>query len=198
MKSLFVDDKKDKKKKLKKYDGSQLRPLFAYENFSLEGESIISWISPCDVNLDHMVDYEDKIADSKICGDEMLHFIIEFFPAHLQTGVSLQRLLAAIVKDEILKMLKNKDLAIERSGDDLYVTSSKIKKGKLSISIASVSVVSTMIHFALNVKNTGTPVKTFCLEDVGINAKKLSLLVMKTFSEEYQSIVFATKKVKPL
>lgn len=178
--------------KIKKYDGSQLRPLFAYEQFGLKGPSLISWISPTDVVLEHMVDYEDKIKAEKICGDLMLHFLVEYFPADLLSGVALQRLLASLIKDEISKVIKNpKDLI--RSGDDLYY-----KKGKLSISIASVSAVSTQIHFALNVTNQGTPVKTACLNDLKILAQPFAEKVMALFAEEFNDIQWATQKVKPL
>lgn len=184
MKTKFV--------KVKKYDGSQLRPLFAYEQFGIKGHNIISWISPTDVDLEHMVDYEDKIKSEKICGDLMLHFLVEFFPAHLLSGVSLQRLLVSLIKDEISKNIKN-PIDLIRCGDDLYY-----KKGKLSISIASVSAVSTQIHLALNITNQGTPVKTACLNDLKISANQLAKNVMTLFANEFDDILWATQKVKPL
>lgn len=179
MKKLFIDKKM-------KYDGSQLRPLFAYENFKLQGDSIVSWVGPCNVTLEHMVDFEDKIEKSKICGDEMLHFVIEVFGPDLTAGVALQRLFASIINDR---------LKLRRDGDDIY---SLDKKNKLSISIASRSAVSTMIHFAMNVTNKGTPVKTLSLQDLKLNAKTLAPQIMNDFVKEYQSISAATQKVKPL
>ena len=91
-------------KKLK-YDGSQLRPLFAYENFKVEGPAIVSWVGACDVSFDHMVDFEDKIAQAKIKSDLMLHFIVEIFPADLLAAVALQRLFATIVKTEFVTLI---------------------------------------------------------------------------------------------
>lgn len=197
MKSLYVDQKNKKFGKiLKNYDGAQLRPLFSYENFALESHSIIAWVAPCNVKMDHMVDYEDKIQNSKICSDLMLHFIIEFFPSNLSFGVAIQRLFAATVKDIILALVKE-PIKLERQGDDLYWGVGK-NKGKLSVSIASVSAVSTQIHFAINVTNKGTPVKTASLEDLEINAKTLADAVFKIFPKEFESILFATQKVKPL
>lgn len=197
MKSLFIPKNHKQFKTLKTYNGSQLRPLFAYENFKLAGDSIISWASPCDVHIEHMVDFEDKIENSKIAADSMLHFIIEVFPANLSLGVALQRILAAIAKDLIIKMSPLKDLQINRDGDDLYIMHNK-KLGKLSISIATVSAVATHIHFAVNIKNSGTPVQTACLNDLKINPEKFSSQLIKDFIKEYNSIMFATKKVKPL
>ena len=197
MKNLFISKSHKQFKAVKIYNGSQLKPLFAYENFKLSEDSIISWVAPCHVQLEHMVDFEDKIENSKIAGDLMLHFIVEVFPANLYFGVSLQRILTALAKDLILKMTPLKDLQITREGDDLYVLQNK-KTGKLSISIATVSAVATHIHFALNILNSGTPVATACLNDLKINSEKFATSLMKAFSKEYRSIAFATKKVKPL
>lgn len=189
METLFVTTPK---KSLKVYDGAQLRPLFAYENFGLKGNAMISWISPTDVTLEHMVDFEDKIEEQKICGDKMLHFIIEFFPANLSFGVMAQRLLASIIKDMIAQKAHG-SLKLTRKGDDIYVDS-----GKLSISIASVSAVSTLVHFAVNITNKGTPVKTASLEDLKVKPEVFAKDVLKAFSSEFEDVIWATQKVKPL
>lgn len=192
MKSLFHP------KKLK-YDGSQLRPLFAYENFKLSGNSIVSWVGACDVSFDHMVDFEDKIVNAKIKSDLMLHFIVEYFHSDLFSAVVVQRLLATQMIVELEKLIaKNANMSGEkiklvRSGDDIYWS-----KKKLSISIASCSTVSNQIHFAVNVVNTGAPVLTCALQDWKMNPKDLALAVMKLFSKEFEDIIFATQKVKPL
>ncbi len=188
MKSLFIDKKF-------KYDGSQLRPLFAYENYRLLGDSIISWIGPCDITLDHMVDLEDKIENAKICGDQMLHFIIEIFGSDLTAAVALQRLFASIAKDFIENETKESSHFL-REGDDIYLTDQG--KKKLSISIASKSSVSSMIHFAINIVNEGTPVPTACLDQLGLDGEKTAKKLMILFIEEFNSIQIATKKVIPL
>lgn len=187
IKSKFITKKTN-------YDGSQLRPLFAYTDYQVKGDSIISFIGACDVSFNHMVDMEDLIVDAEIKSDQMLHFIIEIFPANLLFAIGLQRLFVSIVKDwldENSKVLKTNQL--KRKGDDLY-----LKKNKLSVSIASVSVVSSQIHFAMNITNEGTPVSTLSLEDLKIKPEVCAKEVMKIFCAEYNSIVEATKKVKPL
>lgn len=189
MQKLFIDKKF-------KYDGSQLRPLYAYENFKILGDSIVSWIGPCDVAFDHMIDVEDKIENAKICGDLMLHFIIEFFGPDLTAGVTVQRLMASIIKDNIQDMTDYK-FKLFRQGDDIYLFNESGHQ-KLSISIASRSSVSTMIHFAVNIINDGTPVKTTSLTDLGLKANDFAIKIMNDFSKEYDSIVIATKKVIPL
>ena len=69
MKSMFID-------KEFKYDGTQLRSLYAYLDFELMGDSVVSWIGACDISNEHMVDGEDLLLNAAICGDKMLHFII--------------------------------------------------------------------------------------------------------------------------
>ncbi|MCK6600123.1 MAG: DUF366 family protein [Bdellovibrionaceae bacterium] len=177
------------------YDGTQLRPLFAYENFKISGNSIVSWVGPCDISFENMKDLEDVVAGSAIRGSKMLHFIIEVFHQNIFSGVCLQRLFASIVKDIVnqeLSLIKKKIL-LYRSGDDLY-----FQDRKLSISIATQGVLATQIHFAVNVSNVGTPVKTLSLEDLKLNPKDIATKVMKVFSKEVDSIQFATVKVRTL
>ena len=190
MKTKFLSKKTN-------YDGSQLKPLYSYVHHQLHGDSIVAFVGACNVTPEHMVDAEDFVVNAKIASDRMLHFIVEIFPANLHFGVSLQRILTALAKDLILKITPLEDLQVTREGDDLYVLQNK-KTGKLSISIATVSAVATHIHFALNITNSGTPVITACLSDLKINPEKFATALMKTFSNEYKSIMFATKKVKPL
>jgi uncharacterized protein len=182
-----------------KYDGSQLRPLFAYENFQMSGDSIVSWVGPCDVSLDHMVDYEDKIVKAKIKSDLMLHFIVEYFHSDLFSAVALQRLFASQLMSELEQLIKKRDvlspakIRFVRKGDDIFWG-----KKKLSISIASCSAVSNQIHFAINVVNRGTPVLTCALQDFKVNPQELAKTVMESFCREFEDILFATHKVKPL
>ncbi|MBL7543690.1 MAG: DUF366 family protein [Bdellovibrionaceae bacterium] len=189
MKTKFI-------KKVFPYTGAELRPHFAYENHGILGSSIVSWVGPCDIPFDHMVDLEDVLAQSPIRGGMMLHFIAEVFNQSLFSAVALQRLLASIVKDEIecrWRMSKKKG-ALRRDGDDVFWGDRKI-----TISIASISAVSTQIHFAVNVNNKNTPVKTAALEDdFEINVNEFAQSILEAFRREFVSIDMATQKVKPL
>lgn len=187
MQKLFVDENL-------KYDGSQLKSLFAYMNYGLLGDSIVAWQGPCDVAFDQMIDGEDLRAKSRICSDQMVHFIVEQFAMNLPNAIAMQRLLAAIVADQIRKMIETKmsALTVRRDGDDIY-----IGEGKLSISIATVSQVSALIHFAVNVTNAGTPVKTAALSDLHIEPTAFAKAILDTFSREAISIREATCKVRP-
>ncbi len=176
------------------YDGSQLKPLFAYLNWNILGDSVVSWRGACHVDFSHMVDGEDLIAESSIAGSDMLHFIVEVFDRDLASGVLLQRLLASIIKDLLVELSSElNEHSLVRDGDDLYWGDRK-----LSISIASRSVMSTMVHFGINVSNEGTPVKTAALDDFSIDPRELALAVMDALSLEWISVLKATRKVKPL
>jgi hypothetical protein len=142
-----------------------------------------------------MVDGEDLLAKALIQGDEMLHFIIEIFDRDLFSGVTLQRLFAAIAKD----YLESKAIGglcsqkLSRKGDDIYLNDQK-----LSISIATKSPVSTLVHFAMNVTNKGTPVKTLSLEDLELDSDDVAADLMVLFKTEYISMMTATQKVRPV
>ncbi len=188
MKTLFL-------KKSFKYDGSQLRTLYAYLEYGVLGDSILSWVGPCDVDLEHMVDGEDRLAGAQICGGRMVHFILELFDRELFSGVVLQRLMASIVMDVLRDLSSEAGLTsgLSREGDDVFVD-----KGKHSISIATRSVNSLLIHFAVNVSNTGTPVETVSLEDFKVEEKSFAEEVLRRVSREVKSIKEATCKVLPV
>lgn len=186
MKSKWLDTKF-------KYDGTQLRSLWNYLDHGLLGDSIVAWVGECAVSFDHMVDGEDLLAKQTIAGKEMLHFIVEKFDSTLLAAVGLQRLLASIVMEWLRANSVNKEIAAEliRKGDDIFYN-----QQKLSISIATQSPTSSLIHFAVNVVNDGTPVPTLCLKDLGIDPRKFAQEVMQAFCAEVSSIIEATQKVK--
>ncbi|MEM7647069.1 MAG: DUF366 family protein, partial [Pseudomonadota bacterium] len=89
-------------KKLK-YDGHQLAPLYNYLNHKILGDSIVGWRGACDVTFEHMMDGEDLNARAKIAGDDMLHFIGEFFHFPLLAAVTYQRMMGTLLTDLIQK-----------------------------------------------------------------------------------------------
>ena len=190
MKTRFIDNEQC-------YDGSQLRSLYAYLSYGLQGDSTVAWIGPCSVTPDHMVDGEDLLAGATIAGSQMLHFIIEKFATPLFSAVVLQRLFASICLEVLHaeSAARVRASAFHRDGDDIYL---KVGQdiGKMSISIATVSPVSALIHFAINCSNQGTPVQTAALEDLQIDPKQFATEVLKKFEAEVHSIEEATVKVK--
>lgn len=185
MKTLWIDQ-------TIKYDGTQLRSLFAYLDHNILGNSVVAFRGACDVSFEHMVDGEDLLQKAQICGSDMLHFIFEIFDEKLITGVFVQRLFASLVQNKVFEKSKGK-FFLKREGDDLY-----LNEGKLSISIAARSPQSILVHFAMNVSNAGTPVKTSSLQDLNIEPTDFAKELLKDFSDEYSNIQVATWKVKPV
>jgi hypothetical protein len=156
----------------------------------------VAWIGACDVSFEHMVDGEDLLQQSPIRGARMLHFVMEIFGADLREMTARQRLFSALVGEVLREGLlgsAREALAaqLRRSGDDLYVG-----EGKLSISIATVSPVSGLIHFAMNVTNEGTPVKTASLEDLGLDARVMADKILAAFAQEDDGLRQAQMKVR--
>ncbi len=188
MKTLFIEDRI-------KYDGSQLHSLYAYLEHRVLGPSVVSWVGACDIPFSHMVDGEDLLDKAVISGAEMLHFIIEAFDRDLFSGVVLQRLFASIVRDYLQKQghTKLSGQILVRQGDDIYLDNKK-----LSISIATCSPVSILVHFAMNVSNIGTPVPTLSLQDLGLEPKEVAKDLMQLLKTEFLQIIEATQKVRPV
>lgn len=183
-----------------KYDGTQLSSLFAYRNFSVQGDSILGFRGECEVLLEEMVDLADVKEKAFIYSTDMIHFIVEFFVLDLEKAVLYQRTLTAIVKETLETLLASNEvnesasgklIPIVRKGDDLY-----IDKKKLSVSIATLSPVSSMIHFGINVSSDKTPVPTLGLQDLGIEANSFAIEVLDRFATEVESIYMAKCKVR--
>ena len=131
------------------YDGSQIKPMWAFQKLGIKGSSIVSWIGPMNIRPDELIDYEDVGLEIK--SDEMIHFIIEHFdvqPADMRLCYHRQRILVMITQD----LLEEIGIKTHRKGDDLYC-----EDGKLTVSIATCSASSMKIHFAMNLTTTGTP-----------------------------------------
>lgn len=182
MKTKFID-------KEIKYIGSQLAPHWIYKNFGVQGDSIVAFVGECDVKLTEMVDIEDVINNEPIYSKSMLSFISEQFGVSLVEGVFRQRLLMCIIKE----LLEENGVFVTRKGDDLIING-----GKLSVSIATKSITSVLIHTGLNILSEGAPVKASGLtSELKINnIKEFALEVMKRYSEEIDDIVLAGTKVR--
>jgi Uncharacterized conserved protein len=171
-----------------RYDGSQLASHFAYKNFGILGDSAVAFIGPCEVRLDAMVDLEDVRSQAPIFSPEMLHFIVETFQLELRGGVFLQRLLIASIA-ELLGAKGARDL--RREGDDLYDG-----EKKLSVSIATRSPVSTLLHLGLNIRTEGTPVPTQGLAQYSVDPAGFAAECLEAFKKEYESSLRAACKVR--
>ncbi len=182
MKTLFIKD-------TIKYEGHQLCPHWIYKNFKIQGDAIVAFIGECEVKLTEMVDIEDVINNEPIYSKSMLSFISEQFNIELVEGVFRQRLLMCIIKEA----LEKRGIFVERNGDDLFVNSKK-----LSVSIATKSITSTLIHTGLNIESDGTPIPTVGLKsDLGIHdINCFAEEIMLKYSQEIDDIVMASTKVR--
>jgi hypothetical protein len=149
------------------YDGSQINPSWAFQEFGIYGSSIVTWIGPVNITPDNLKDFADVGLEIK--SNYMVNFICEFFdqqPPNMRIAYLRQRLLVMIFRE----ILTEYGVQTEREGDDIFVDG-----GKLSISIASVSLSSAKIHFALNLEDKGTPddVKTIGLYDIKVNNQQV-------------------------
>ena len=149
------------------YDGSQINPSWAFQEFGIYGSSIVTWIGPVNITPDNLKDFADVGLEIK--SNNMVNFICEFFdqqPPNMRIAYLRQRLLVMIFRE----ILSECGVETKREGDDIFVDGSK-----LSISIASISLSSAKIHFALNLEDKGTPddVKTIGLFDIKVDGKQV-------------------------
>ena len=182
MKTLFIENEI-------KYIGSQLAPHWIYKNFKIQGDAIVAFVGECEVKLTEMVDIEDVINNEPIYSKYMLSFITEQFNVELVEGVFRQRLLVTCIKEA----LEKRGFFIRRNGDDLFVNDKK-----LSVSIATKSMTSVLIHTGLNILSDGAPIPVSGLgSDLGIeDIKEFAQEVMQNYSDEIEDIILASTKVR--
>lgn len=181
------------------YDGSQINPSWAFQEFGIYGSSIVTWIGPVNITPDNLKDFADVGLEIK--SNNMVNFICEFFdqqPTNMRIAYLRQRLLVMIFRE----ILTERGVKTTREGDDIFVDGRK-----LSISIASVSLSSAKIHFALNLEDKGTPgdVETIGLYDIDggnvfneNNLKDLIFDVVNRFIDEIETIEKDISKTKVL
>lgn len=211
MKTLYIEDEV-------KYIGSQLAPHWIYKNYKIQGDAIVAFCGECEVKLTEMVDIEDVINNEPIYSKYMLSFISEQFNIGLVEGVFRQRLLITCIKEALEALYTctrpqnflagegavpqernaiagnaGEGICLVRSGDDLFINNKK-----LSVSIATKSLTSILIHTGVNILSDGAPIEVSGLEsDLGIkDIKNFALDVMKRYSEEIDDIIMASTKVR--
>lgn len=182
MKTLFIDNEI-------KYEGWQLCPHWIYKNFKLQGDAIVAFVGECEVKLTEMVDIEDVINNEPIYSKLMLSFISEQFNVGLVEGVFRQRLLICKIKEA----LEKRGFSVTRDGDDLFFDNKK-----LTVSIATKSATSILIHTGVNIISEGAPIKASGLQsNMKISdIKNLAQEIMVQYSEEIDDIVMASTKVR--
>ena len=172
-----------------KYNGTQLRSGWIESVTGFSGDALVAFVGPADVPVENMVDLEDVAANALIFWESMLHFLMELRDRDLEKMVMRQRLLIVMMQEELAKFPKVPPL--KRDGDDLYDADAK-----LTVSIATSSPASTLIHAAINISSRNTPLPTKGLADYGIDPLPLADILLKRFTQELASIFHATTKVR--
>ena len=148
----------------------------------------MAFLGPCDVKIEALVDLEDVRKKAPIYSPLMVHFLLESFALDLKGGVFLQRLLMARIKE----LLEEQGAPwLRREGDDLYQGYKK-----LSVSIATRSAVSTLLHIGINVRTENTPVPTVGLQDLKVEPVAFAKSALENFRKEYEGSLLAACKVR--
>jgi len=171
------------------YDGTQLNSHWIYQNFDVLGDAIVAFQGKADVNLDHMVDLEDVKHKAPIYSPLMLHFIGEWFEDSLDKGILLQHLFVCEVYETLLEKGIQK---LSRRGNDIF-----FDNRKLSVSIATRSPLSVLMHVGINIETKGTPIPTSGLSELDIPPQAFALEVLERFQSDYKTWKVARVKVLP-
>lgn len=185
------------------YTGDQLRSLFNYETTGRSGDSIFGFIGEMDLK-EKMIDMEDIREGDYIYSPKALNIIVELFHKNIETTVLYQRLLMQTITDELRKMFSFRD-KVELEGDDIFYIGDvscigpedeRPKRKKMSVSIATVSPVSGLIHVGINIDvNDKIPVPAYGLGEA-VNIENFFISIAKKFNYQYNSISKTTTKVK--
>jgi hypothetical protein len=162
------------------YDGSQIKPLWAFRELGVQGDSVVYFIGGMKVPRTEIIDTKDlreNKADIPISSERALHFIVEHFDdPSLRLAYHRQRILINIAKERIIDYCETH---VKRKASDLFVG-----ERKLSVSVATASASSSKVHLGLNITSKGVPdgVKAIGLAELGIND---ALTLAKTIATTY-------------
>ena len=170
------------------YTGEELRSHFVRDISGIELDGVVSFIGGCNVSGSSLVDMEDFEKGDYIKAEKMLHFIGEHFSVPLREGNYRLRLFASIVCDRVGEMC---GCRVKRIGDDLFVG-----ERKLSVAICTVSPVSVLFHFGINIDPSGAPVDAVGLHELGISPRSLAESVLDAYSTECRDVEYAIRKVR--
>lgn len=187
MKSKFVEEEIV-------YTGHQLSSNWIYKSFDVLGDCIVAFCGPAEVKTEDLVDLQDLKQNLFIYSKDMLHFIVEHFDIDLEKAIYRQRLLICIIYEELNnKINKVNNIAkyiFRRTGDDIFINDKK-----LTVSIATKTLVSTLIHVGINIDISGTPVPTEGLNNLKIEVNSFATEIISRYCQEVDDISMARCKV---
>jgi len=189
------------------YNGDQLRSQFNYELTKHAGDSIIAFFGEMNVSKDHMVDIEDVVNNDFIYSPSAINFIIELFDVSMESTALYQMAFMRIIHDVITQYMDiqrkqgskseegYKYGKIDLDGDDLFCIRDFSPPRKLSVSIATKSILSGLIHVGLNVTvNERVPVLAAGLGEL-FSADEICYLV-QTIQSQFAQFVEDIKRRK--
>lgn len=170
------------------YSGKELEPHWIYRKFDIMGDAVVAFCGEARVPQSFMLDQTDILDQTYIYSPLMLNFIIEHFDNNLNLGLYRQRLFMIGMKDELEQL----GITVVRRGEALYANN-----GKLTVSVASSSNVSTLLHIGINIETDGTPVKTAGLTELGVSdIQSFAENVMRRYRIELEQIYEARCRVR--
>jgi hypothetical protein len=191
------------------YTGDQLKSLFNYTVSKHRGDSIVAFTGQMSVTTDHMVDMEDVIDCDFIWSPLAVNFIIEIFGISIETAVLYQRSFMRITADVLMSMLKERKVdlfSVFLKGDDILLSKIPVPGAeseqlrKLSVSIATVSLMSGLIHAGINIStDEKIPVAAIGLEQLFSAPEDISEFTERVcydFRDFVISVKQASMKVK--
>jgi hypothetical protein len=170
------------------YTGRELRSHFALDAFGLVGDSAVAFVGPCRVELREMVDLVDVRAGASIASPRMLHLLVEHFGLPLPEAILRQRLLARLAAD-LLREAGAPDVKVR--GNDVYAAGRKA-----SVSVATRSPVSALVHYGINVRTEGAPVPAWGLAEASVDPEAFARDLLGRYAAELADIERAAAKVR--
>ncbi|GEM_PF-629188 len=184
------------------YIGDQLHSLFNFKTANMIGDSVFAFEGKMDVKTDHMVDIEDVKENDYIWSPKALNFIIEIFNINIETAVLYQRAFMQICTNVLKDILAESNIIVylvKLKGDDILVKTldGEVWK-KLSVSIATVSHISGLIHVGINIDtDMNIPVPAIGLQElIDLHVYEFGVRVLEQFKDFHKSIKFASVKIK--
>ena len=183
------------------YKGSQLAPMFAY-NKSAGTANVVFFRGPMVLDTADMVDAEDVVANDFIRSQDAINIIAELPFVDLVGGVALQRIMIRKIADYLQTLSESNLLWWDIQGDDIKFKSQGADYKKLSVSIATKSPASVLIHIGLNITaGPNAPSFAASLTDFLVldDAKILNMMrnMADCISVELNDIYEASMKVLP-
>lgn len=167
-----------------------MRPHWAFKNFGLLGDSIISFTGKIDVKREELIDLFELKRKSMIPDCILLNFVVEHFGDDLGKAILRQRILLSIAEEKLVHRVGNHQ--INRLGDDLFV-----QERKLSITAVTVNPVSAKIHLGICV-NPPDKGKFIGLKKLGVDVNELSEVIVAQYRADMHDLKTKEWRMRPV